>query len=74
MPPANGRRRARLERTLTHVGISPHPTVVLVLEGPMEMFAIVVDLEGTYAIAALRSRAKERLVKRLQTRWNAASS
>ena len=38
------------------------------------MFAIVVDKEGTYATAAGRLRAKEQLVKHLQTRWNAASS
>jgi hypothetical protein len=35
-----GRRRARLDRTLTDFGISPHPAVVLVLEGPSEMFVM----------------------------------
>lgn len=35
-----GRRRARLDRTLTDFGISPHPALVMVLEGSTEMYVI----------------------------------
>jgi hypothetical protein len=40
-----GRGRSRLERVLTDFGISPHPAVVLILEGPTERYVIREMLE-----------------------------
>jgi len=43
-----GRRRAKLDRTLTDFGISPHPALVMVVEGSTEMFVLgkLMDLFG----------------------------
>jgi hypothetical protein len=35
-----GRRRAQLDRVLTEFGLSPHPAVILILEGPSEMYVM----------------------------------
>jgi hypothetical protein len=35
-----GRQRSQLDRVLTEFGISPHPAVILILEGPSEMYII----------------------------------